>query len=233
MVPLVVIRPEPGCSASLAAARAARLEAHGFPLFEVVARSWEAPPPGQFDAILGGSANAFRHGGKGLALLRDLPVYAVGETTAAAAKEAGFGVVATGNGGLQGVIGTLPPHHRRLLRLAGEERVPLTLPRGATMDERVVYASVPRPMPPEMIALLRAPAMVALHSAEAARHMAAQCVTHGIRRSLLRLIALGPRIATAAGDGWGEVATAAMPNDKALLALALQMCQDPGPRGRD
>lgn len=233
MVPLVVIRPEPGCSASLAAARAARLEAHGFPLFEIVARSWEAPLPGQFDAILGGSGNAFRHGGKGLSVLRDLPVYAVGETTALAAREAGFSVVAVGNGGMQGLLGELRPEHRRLLRIAGDERVPLTLPRGVTMEERVVYASVPCTMAPDLVALLRAPAMIALHSAEAARHVAAQCVTHGIRRSLLRIIALSPRIANAAGDGWGEVATAALPNDKALLALALQMCQDPGPRGRD
>ncbi|MFM5884431.1 MAG: uroporphyrinogen-III synthase [Novosphingobium sp.] len=233
MVPLVVIRPEPGCAASLAAARAVRLEAHGFPLFAVVAKSWEAPLPGHFDAILGGSGNAFRHGGKGLAILRDLPVYAVGETTASAAREAGFAVAAIGNGGMQGLLAELQPGHRRLLRIAGDERVPLTLPRGVTMEERVVYASVPRPMPPDLIALLRAPAMVALHSADAARHVAAQCVTHGIRRSLLRLIALSQRIASAAGDGWGEVAVASLPNDKALLALALQMCQDPGPRGRD
>ena len=233
MVPLVVIRPEPGCAASLAAARAVRLEAHGFPLFEVIAKSWEAPVPGQFDAILGGSGNAFRHGGRGLALLRDLPVYAVGETTAHAARDAGFAVSAIGNGRMQGLLGELQPGHRRLLRIAGDERVPLTLPRGVTMDERIVYASVPRAMPPDLVALLRQPAMIALHSAEAARHIAAQCVTHGIRRSLLRLIALSQRIASAAGDGWGEVAVASLPNDKALLALALQMCQDPGPRGRD
>lgn len=233
MVPLVVIRPEPGCSASVAAARAVRLECHGFPLFEVVARSWEVPVPSQFDAILGGSGNAFRHAGGGLAALRHLPVYAVGETTASAAREAGFPVIETGNGGMQGLLAELRPDHRRLLRLAGDERVPLTLPRGVTMEERVVYASVQRAMPPELIALLRSPAMIALHSAEAARHVAAQCVTHGIRRSLLRMIALSQRIASAAGDGWGEVAVAALPNDKALLALAVQMCQDPGPRGRD
>lgn len=233
MVPLIVIRPEPGCDATLAAARALRLETHGFPLFEVVPRSWEAPPPGQFDAILGGSGNAFRHAGKGLSLLHGLPVYAVGETTARAAREAGFKVVATGNGGMQALIGGLAPDHRRLIRLAGDERVPLTLPKGVLMEERVVYATIPRPLPPDLIAMLRTPAMIALHSAEAARHVAAQCVTHGIRRSLLRLIALSSRIASAAGDGWGEVAVAALPNDKALLALAVQMCQDPGPRGRD
>ena len=59
MIPLIVIRPEPGCSASLSAARAMPgLEAHGFPLFEVVARSWEPPAPDRFDALLVGSAAA-------------------------------------------------------------------------------------------------------------------------------------------------------------------------------
>jgi len=233
VVPLVVIRPEPGCTASLTAARAVRLEAHGFPLFDIAPRQWDIPAETHYDAILGGSGNAFRLAGPGLAALRGLPVYAVGETTANAAREAGFTVLATGSGGLQALLAKLDTGHRRLLRLAGEERVPLALPKGTAMDERVVYASVPRPMPPALIDLLRQPAMIAVHSAEAARHLAAQCVTHGIRRSLLRLIVLGPRIAQAAGDGWGEVAVAAMPNDKALLALALQMCQDPGPRGRD
>ena len=50
---------------------------------------------------------------------------------------------------------------------------------------------------------------------------------------ILRIAALAPRIAAAAGDGWGEVATAALPSDAALLALARQMCQDPGPPGRN
>ncbi|MBS0480891.1 MAG: uroporphyrinogen-III synthase [Proteobacteria bacterium] len=233
MVPLIVVRPEPGCTATLTAARAARLEAHGFPLFEVVAKSWEVPAPSRFDAVLGGSANAFRHAGIAITALAQLPVYAVGETTAQAAREAGFTIAATGDGGIQRLLGELRPEHRRLLRIAGEERVPLTLPKGVTMEERVVYATASRPMQPALVTLLRQPAMIALHSAEAAHHIAVQCVTQGIRRSLLRLIALSPRIASAAGDGWGEVAVAAAPNDKALLALAVQMCQDPGPRGRD
>jgi uroporphyrinogen-III synthase len=54
----------------------------------------------------------------------------------------------------------------------------------------------------------------------------------GIRRAPLRLAALSQRIAAAAGDGWGEVAAAGHPDDKALLALARQMCQDPWPGGR-
>ena len=84
----------------------------------------------------------------------------------------------------------------------------------------------------ELAALLRQPAIVAVHSAEAARHLTAQCVANGISRARLRLAALGSRIAAAAGDGWGEVATAALSTDAALLALARQMCQDPWPAGR-
>lgn len=232
-VPLIIIRPEPGCTASLTLARGMPgVEAHGFPLFEVTPKSWEAIAPDRFDALLIGSAMVFRFGGRGLAVLKSLPVYAVGESTAAAAREAGFTVAASGTGSLQTILSSVAPAHRRLLRLAGEERVTLTLPDGMNVEDRVVYAANPREMPPELVALLRNPAIVALHSAEAARHLTAQCVRHGIRRAPLRLAALSPRIAAAAGDGWGEVATIPYPEDKPLLALARQMCQDPWPAGR-
>ncbi|MEN9683659.1 MAG: hypothetical protein RLZZ427_1410 [Pseudomonadota bacterium] len=232
MAVLVVIRPEPGNAATVAAARAAGIETHGFPLFTITPRRWDAPLLGAHDALLIGSANALRHGGAGLAALRQLPVYAVGETTAAAARAAGFTVALTGRGGLQAVLNQITPDHPRLLRLAGAERIALTAPAGIRIDERVVYASEPQPLPGALIDLLRRPAIVALHSAEAAHHFAAQCVTHGLHRASLRIAALGPRIAKAVGDGWGEVAVAATPDDNALLALARQMCQDPEPTGR-
>ncbi len=232
MAALIVIRPQPGNDATVAAARAAGIEAHGFPLFAVTPRSWQVPAPGQHDALLIGSANALRHGGPGLAALRHLPVYAVGETTAAAARAAGFTIAHAGSGGLQTVLGELAPQHRRLLRLAGDDRVSLALPSGVSMDERVVYASEPQPFPAELAAMLQRPVIIALHSAEAAHHLAASCVRHSIRRAPLRIAVLGPRIAQAAGEGWGEVAVAALPSDPALLALARQMCQDPVPEGR-
>ena len=232
MAPLIVIRPEPGCSATVALARAARLEAEGFPLFEVVPVSWQAPLATDYDALLAGSANVFRHGGPGLAALRGLPVLAVGDATAEAACEAGFTVSHSGKGGLQALLQELDATPRHLLRLAGEERIVLQPPLGTTIEDRVVYASRPVAAPQALLHRLREPTVIALHSAEAARHLAAQCAAHGLRRSPLRLAALGPRIAAAAGDGWGEVAVAGQTSDQALLALARQMCQDPGPKGR-
>jgi len=225
MIPVIVIRPQPGCDASLDEARKLGLDAHGFPLFEVKPIAWEPPDPARIDALLIGSANALRHGGAALSAFRGKPVYAVGEATAEAARAAGLDVAATGAGGLQDVLDRVQARHRRLLRLTGETRVSLQAPEGTMIEERVVYASKPLPMPPALADKLRHPAVILLHSAEAARHFAGQCNAHGIDRAILSLVVIGPRVAEAAGSGWANVAVAETPGDNALLALAFQICE--------
>ncbi len=231
---LIVIRPQPGCESTVSAARELGLEAHGFPLFEVRPLEWQAPTPDSFDALLIGSANALRHGGAVLQAYRGMPAYAVGQTSADAASAAGLDVVVCGDGGLQALLGQLHPDHRRLLRLSGRDHVELTPPPGVMFIERLVYASEPQPMSAPLAGLLRQPVIVLLHSAEAARHFASQCDKHAVARSQIHLATLGPRIAEAVGQGWGSRAAATAPNDKALLALALQMCQSiPIPTGEN
>ena len=225
MTPLAIIRPQPGCDATVAAARALGLDARAFPLFEVAPLAWQAPEPDTFDALLIGSANALRHGGAALAGYRDKPVYAVGEQTAAAARQLGFAVSAVGAGGLQALLDTAAPGHRTFLRLAGRARVAITLPDGVTMIERIVYASEPLAMPPALAGLLAGGALVLLHSAEAARHFAGECARLGIARAGVALAALAPRVGEAAGDGWAAKGVALCPRDDALLALAQEMCQ--------
>lgn len=225
-VPVIIIRPEPGASATLAAARAMGLDAHAFPLFAVRPLAWQAPPRDRFDALLIGSANVLRHGGAALGHYRGMPAYVVGETTAQSAREAGFDVVAVGSGGLQGVLDAIDPAHARLLRLAGRERVPLTLPSGASMETREVYASEPEPLPPSCTAMVAHGALVLLHSGEAAAHFALACDRAGLDRMRLALATLGPRIAARAGAGWGAVRCADSATDAALLALANEMCQE-------
>lgn len=228
MIPLLVIRPEPANAATVAAARALGLETEGHPLFAIAPRDW-AMPDGPFDAILAGSANAFRHGGAKLDQLRQLPVLAVGSSTAEAASDAGFTVAAVGEGGLQGLVDTLAPERRRLLRLCGEDRVPLDLPDGIRVTEAVVYASEPLPMPPALRQRLTAPAVVALHSAEAARHFTAECDAHAIARAAISVAAIGPRVTATAGEGWAVCRSSAQPSDAALLALAQALCQTGAP----
>jgi uroporphyrinogen-III synthase len=222
---VLTIRPEPGCSATVRIGRMAGLDIEGCPLFEVRPCEWAAPAAGGIDGLLIGSANALRHAGPQLEAFRDKPVYAVGAATARAAEAAGFTVGATGRGGLQRLLDTLPPP-LVLLRLAGEERVPLTPSLGIVMKTVTVYQSVPQPMPGVFAARLTEGALVLLHSAAAARHFAAECDRYGVSRDMVSLAALGPRIAAAAGEGWRMLRLAVEPREAALLALARDMCHD-------
>ena len=226
--PLLVVRPEPGNAATLAAASALGLPAHGDPLFEVVPVAWTAPPVAGFDSVLIGSANVLRHGGEALVGYATLPAYVVGQATAEAARQAGFAVAAVGCGGLQGLVARLAEDGRhRVLRLAGAEHVPLAIPTDAAIETVVVYEARPLPLRATMVALLGQNAVVMLHSAAAARHLAAECDRLSIARHNVALACIGPRVGAASGEGWASVASAERPDDTALLALAARMCQNP------
>ena len=226
-LPVIAIRPEPGCAATLAAARDMGLAVEGWPLFAVRPVGWDSPPPDSFDALLLGSANALRHGGPQLANFRGKRAYAVGAATAAAARAAGLEVAATGSGGLQALLDRepLPP---RLLRLAGAEHVPLIPPAGSEIATRIVYESAALPLPLRVSERLAEGALVLLHSAAAARHFAGECERLSIPRVAIALAALGPRIAEEAGLGWRAVRWPSRTCDAALLALAAKMCHEPG-----
>jgi len=226
-LPIIAIRPEPGCAATVAAGREAGLMIESWPLFDMRPLPWEAPPSDTFDALLLGSANAVRQGGAAIADYRGKPAYAVGDATAEAAREIGLEVAAIGSGGLQGLLDSEPCVPPRLLRIAGAEHVPLTAPEGVTILTRVGYESAASPLPPALAGRLAGGALVLLHSAAAARHFAAECERLGIAREQVALAALGPRIADAAGPGWRAVRSAETPREPALLALASDMCHEP------
>ena len=222
--PLIVLRPEPGLSETVALAQSLGLETVAAPLFRIESVAWSPPDPRDFDAIIAGSANAFRHSGTALSGITALPVHAVGESTARAAREAGFAVAGTGDRDLQSLVDALP-RPMRLLRLVGERRVALDLPTGVGVKERVVYRAEPLTLSEAAAAALSSGAVTLLHSGEAARHFAAECRRLGIDRARIALAVLAPRIAEAAGDGWQTIVTAASPTDAALLAIAKDMCQ--------
>lgn len=218
MLPLAVLRPEPGWSATAAAAAALGLKVIGAPLFEIVPVAWLLPEA--TDAVLLGSANAVRHAGPALKALIDKPAYAVGEATAAAARAAGFTTLVTGSEDLAALTRRIAPSHRRLLRLAGQERTAMPPLSGHEVTERIVYAAVPC-----ALRNLAAPAVIMLHSARAALHFAAECDRLALPRAGLALAALSPQIADAAGGGWSARRSALEPTDAALLALARDMCE--------
>lgn len=208
---LLILRPEPGASASVARARAMGIEALACPLFEVVPVPWTVVPD-DYDGIVATSANAFRHGGVGLDALRALPVHAVGEATAKAAREAGFSFASVGDGGAAAMA--LPPG--RWLHLAGRDHVRVP---GTTAV--VVYESRaldPAPLPDV------AGMVIAVHSARAGARLAELASD----RASASIVAISAAAAEACGPGWAEVAVADVPREAAVLALAGQLCQNGG-----
>ena len=222
---IFAIRPEPGLSSTIAAGAARGLPIGGHPLSKIAPCGWTLPELDGLDALLIGSANAFRHGGAKLEALKSLPVLAVGKATAELAEQFGFHVAATGSSGLQSVLDKLDGRYQHLLRLSGEEHVPLDPPSGIELTTRVVYRVQNIDINNEFESELRKGAVVLLHSAGAARHFAEECGRLGINRGIIGLAALGPRILEPVGVGWLAAKAAISPQAGALLALAQDMCQ--------
>lgn len=219
---LFVLRPEPGASATLAQAKSFGLDAVSVPLFRVEPVAWEPPEVAGFDGLLLTSANAVVHGGDGLAALRGLPAYAVGKATAEAARQAGFDIAGTGDGGVDRLLGSIEPG-LKLLHLAGEDRR-----RAEPGSQRITAVTVYRAValdPPDGLDAISGQA-AALHSPRAGERLA-ELVANEAKASV-RLACISDAAAAAAGDGWEAKATAAMPSDEALLALAARLCEKRG-----
>lgn len=220
MTRVIVLRPEPGASATVASARARGLDAAAIPLFRVEAVDWNAPEQSGFDGLLLTSANAVRHSGQKLASLRGLKVYAVGDATADAAREAGFDIASAGHSGVERLLGSIEPD-LRLLHLCGADTVDANAPQSIT--KLVVYRSQPLPAP-DLSAIGASIALV--HSPRAARRLT-ELVSE---RGSTAIAAISPAAAAAVGEGWLAVEAADQPNDDALLALAESLCNKPSPK---
>ena len=156
----------------------------------------------------------------GLASLRGLKVYAVGEATAEAARSAGFDIAATGVAGADGLLGSIE-RDLKLLHLCGEDRR-----EPADAGGRLVSIPVYRAKTVEKAELGDVEARVALiHSPRAARRFAELAAD----RSSVAIVAISEAAAEAAGSGWRSVDVAAVPTDEALLALAARLCNNPQP----
>ncbi|MEP3421823.1 MAG: uroporphyrinogen-III synthase [Erythrobacter sp.] len=219
---VLVVRPEPGLSNTVAAADAMGLNAIGYPLFEVVPRAWDCPSPDAIDALLIGSANAIRHGGDRLEQLKTKPVYAVGQTTAETAREHGFAVAGIGVGGLQNVVDQIPAQ-TRLLRIAGAQHVELNAPKDVFIRTIIAYESIPQELPEPLRPLHDLGLTVLLHSAAAAEQFVRESRRLALQRGRITLVVIGPRVAQAAGTGWRAVHVANTPNDRAMLEMALEL----------
>ena len=222
MKPLLILRPEPGASATAKRARAMGLNPVSLPLFVTEPLEWTAPEPKSIDALLVTSAAAMRHGGAALMTLKALPLFAVGEATAAAARAAGFTQIIVGDAdGEASLTAAAQAGYRRILRLVGQDHRPLAHV-DVALETRLVYAAKSLQAPHALEKHLSKPAIVLVHSPRAAAHFATLCLA----RQDITLVAISIAAAERAGSGWAECLIAQTPTDNAMLALAAQVCEN-------
>ena len=220
MTRILILRPQPGADATVAKAGKLGLDAIAVPLFKVEAVAWSPPEAASFDGLLLTSANAVRMGGEGLKQLRGLKTYAIGEATAKAAREAGFDIAATGDAGVDRLLGSIEPD-LKLLHLCGEDR---REPADAKQQIRAITVYRAEPLSPDLSAVRGSVALI--HSPRAGRRFA-ELVPE---RSTVCIAAISDAAAHVAGGGWRVVETADQPTDDALLALAARLCDKPDPK---
>jgi uroporphyrinogen-III synthase len=220
-VKLLILRPEPGASETAARARELGLDPIVAPLFEI--RGVQAGPvnAADYDAVLLTSANGARHAPPGLT---GLPCFAVGEGTAAAARQSGFADVRVGPAdGASAAAMTAAAGMKRVLHPCGREHLPVTAA-GVAIERRVVYSAEPTAPQP-----FEGPAVAMIHSPRAGRRFAELA---GDKSSIV-VAAISAAAAEAAGAGWAATRVAAAPRDQALLELAAKLCNTGGEATRD
>ena len=222
---LLILRPEPGNSATAARAAALGWGTIQAPLFTVSPIPWSAPDPRAFDAVMLTSANAARLGAAALARFTYLPLYAVGRATAEAARQTGFSDIRCGSSDAEALIAQAAADGiTSILHLAGREHRPA--PSGGIMiDHRIVYAAEPADRLPDQVqSALGKGAVALLHSPRAAALFADLLGDAGIPCANVRIAAISPAALAAAGTGWQASIAAPAPDDEALLAAAARLC---------
>jgi uroporphyrinogen-III synthase len=221
MKPLVILRPEPGASATAAAASDLGLTPVVMPLFDGKAVDWTAPDPSTFDGLLLTSASAIKYGGEQVEKYRDLPTYCVGGRTAQVAEDAGFNVVAIGRGGVDSLLVAAPPGDKLLHLCAANRREPTG---GRAVEPVPVYEAAELPVPSGFSEVEGA--VVAIHSPRGGSTFSRMVDEARLQRDRIAIVAISPESARAAGEGWQRVESARQPTDSELLAIASRLCNE-------
>ncbi len=235
---ILVTRPEPGASRTVATLTAMGKTALAAPLFEIVLTA-QPRPSGRFAALLVTSQN----GAAGLSpassgLAADLPVFAVGDRTAQALRDAGFTDVTSASGDQKAltrlVLARLSTRYRVLLATGEDHKDGLPAAFAAAGHELAVWlrykAEAVAKLPEEAREALRAGQIdVALHySRRASETLLSLAAAEGLGDALARMrhLCLSQDVAAPLQDvGLAKVEIAAHPDEDSLLALV-----DAGPK---
>jgi uroporphyrinogen-III synthase len=225
---LLLTRPAEEVGRTAAAAQEAGFDTLAAPLLDILPLRF-AVPDGAFDALLFTSARAPEIVAAAAPQLLSLPAGAVGARTAEVAEAAGFRVGPVGERDGTAILAAMAAGGvRRVLHLAGEATAPITVPPGVELVRVPVYAAERAgSLAPEAVFALRNDAVFAtlLFSARTARHFRRLVEDAGLSVERLRIVALSPAVAEAAGQGWAATAVADQPDLPAHLSAAHALWQ--------
>ena len=188
---------------------------------------------GHWSAIVITSANApaALAGNAARPALLALPLFAVGERSAAAARDAGFTNVEAAGGDVHDLVLLIAERHRDtlpLLYLAGEDRAADLVGELArhriNAEMRVIYRAVAAPLPPALIDALRAGTLDAVlhYSKRSAENYLAGARAAGIESEALavRHLCLSAQVAAPLqAAGAPHISVAKHPEEAALIEL--------------
>jgi uroporphyrinogen-III synthase len=224
---VLITRPEPGASRTAKRLEEAGFEAILLPLTVLKRLSFDLPA-GPFDALMLTSAQALDHADP--EMLPQIPVYAVGGTTAASAGKAGFANIVTAGGSVASIAALVRKSAKpaaRLLYLCGKVRRPeleaALLDAGFQVTAVETYDAAPAAFTEDELAaqLGDSPiAAVALMSAQAAELFVRLAANNRFERLFKRsgIICFSDRIAEALSNArFFAVSVTGEANEGALL----------------
>lgn len=237
---MLVTRPEPDASDTAARLAALDIEAAILPLLSHQTLPTSLPDPSGFAAIALTSSNALRALDERQAIepFQQIPVYAVGDRTAAAAKEMGFTTVRSAGGGLGGLVEQLAHAGLKgpIFYPAGRDRAgdlaKSLAPFGVMVITTQVYAMNPATeLPPQILGELEDGSIDAalFYSRRTAETFARLCEAPLSRLARLGLgvLCLSEAIAEPLVDAhFVRVGLADYPSEDAMMALALSFARD-------
>ena len=232
---IITIRPEPDASRDVGWLNRYQVPALALPVMQAKQQPFNLPDAALFQAIIFTSRHAvaaFADLSKHVSL-RSLPVYAVGRSTALAARQAGFDQVTSGQGNGEGLLtlitADLEPDAGKILwprATVISFDIAIHLAEfGFSVQQIPVYSMIPTEgHAADLLARLTASSSAAV-VAMSARSMVLfsrmlekpELVDH---RKIITVIAGSTLIAAAAGSGWANIIVAKAPRRSRILAIA-------------
>ncbi len=224
---IAVTRAEPDASRTAARIDALGGEAVLAPLLHILVRDDLSRDLSGVQALLFTSANGVRAFGPA-----DVRALAVGEATAAEARNLGYRDVIAADGGGAALVTmarqNLDPANGRVLHISGadivEDIAKALAAQGFDAQRRIAYSARPTTSLPQALTLRLASApprldRVLFHSARAAEAFLSLAQGHS---SALTAVCMSARVANAAAASpWARILVADAPREDALLAAAL------------